>query len=68
MQHQHSHAIRLRTALAATLCRAPAQGTEAIRAMYSVVGLGWLSFLMELPFVTQVSWGSWVGRLLNRHA
>lgn len=30
------------------------QGTEAIRAMYSVVGLGWLSFLMELPFVTQL--------------
>jgi hypothetical protein len=33
------------------------QGTDAIRAMYSVVGLGWLAFLMELPFFTQVMRG-----------
>ncbi|KAG2427665.1 hypothetical protein HXX76_012314 [Chlamydomonas incerta] len=29
------------------------QGTDAIRAMYTVVGLGWLAFLMELPLFTQ---------------
>lgn len=28
------------------------QGTDAIRAMYTVVGLGWLAFLMELPLFT----------------
>ncbi|GFR48728.1 hypothetical protein Agub_g10685 [Astrephomene gubernaculifera] len=27
-------------------------GTDAIRAMYTVVGLGWLAFLMELPLFT----------------
>ncbi|KAG2487072.1 hypothetical protein HYH03_014318 [Edaphochlamys debaryana] len=27
-------------------------GTDAIRSMYTVVGLGWLAFLMELPLFT----------------
>lgn len=36
------------------VCAIDTQGTDAIKSMYAAVGLAWLTWLMEQPFVTKL--------------